>query len=172
MLRALLIDRYRMVVHYEDRPMDTDTLVAVKPKLTKADPANRTGCARQNQARTDGARLTHLVCQNMTMAQFAEQIQAYELNIFYPVLDGTGIEGAWDFTIDYDPLSSLALRRFRIGGAAAPPRAEGEAPDPSGSGSVSFADAIQKQLGLKLEVHKSPQKVLVIDHMEEFPTEN
>jgi uncharacterized protein (TIGR03435 family) len=37
---------------------------------------------------------------------------------------------------------------------------------------VPFADAIQKQLGLKLEVHKRPQPVLVIDHMEEFPTEN
>ena len=47
---------------------------------------------------------------------------------------------------------------------------DGQAPDASGS--VSFSDAIQKQLGLKLEVHKRPKQVLFIDHMEEKPTDN
>ena len=32
MLRALLIDRYKMKVHYEDRPVAAPTLIAVKPK--------------------------------------------------------------------------------------------------------------------------------------------
>ncbi len=169
MLRALLIDRYKMSFHFEERPMDTDSLVAVKPKLNKADPASRTGCTRQPQTRSDGARYTHLVCQNMTMAQFAEQIQAFDSEMFYPVLNETGLDGAWDFAIDYDPLAAFAARGFRLGGAAAAP-AEGQAPDPSGS--VSFRDAIQKQLGLKLDVHKHPQQVLVIDHMEENPSDN
>ena len=44
MLRALLVDRLKMVVHYEDRPQTAYTLVAAKPKLKKADPVNRTGC--------------------------------------------------------------------------------------------------------------------------------
>jgi len=170
MLRAMLIDRYQMTFHFEERPMDADTLVAVKPKLTKADPANRTGCTRQPQQRADGARTLRLVCQNMTMAQFAEQIQAYDSDMFYPALDGTGLDGAWDFTVEYDPLAAFAARGFRFGGGAATPAAEGQASDPSGS--VSFSDAIQKQLGLKLEVHKRPEQVLVIDHMLEDPTEN
>jgi uncharacterized protein (TIGR03435 family) len=168
MMRALLTDRYKMVVHYEDRAVDAYTLVGTKPKLTKADPANRTGCTRQNQQREDGLRLTRLVCQNMTMTQFAEQIQAYDSDIFYLVLDGTGIEGAWDFAIDYDAMANLIARFFPgRSGAAAP---DGQAPDPTGT--LAFADAIQKQLGLKLEVHKRPEPVLVIDHMEEKPTEN
>jgi uncharacterized protein (TIGR03435 family) len=167
MLRALLVDRYKMATHYEDRPMDADTLVAVKPKMTKADPTKRTGCTRQNQQQQGQSLMVRLVCQNMTMTQFAEQIQAYDTDIHYPVLDGTGIDGAWDFTLTYDALANLAARLPLRGGAAGP---NGEASDPSGS--VSFAGAIEKQLGLKLEVHKRPEPVLVIDHIEEKPTDN
>ena len=47
MLRTLLIDRYKMTFHFEDRPVDALTLTANKPKMTKADPANRTGCKRE-----------------------------------------------------------------------------------------------------------------------------
>jgi uncharacterized protein (TIGR03435 family) len=171
MLRALLIERYKLAFHYEDRPMDAYTLVALKPKLTKADPSNRTGCTRQNEpGATPG-----LVCQNITMAQFAEQIQVYDTDILYPVLDGTGLEGAWDFTVNYNALANLAglltqaaaQARARAGVADAP---AAEPAEPSGS--VSFADAIEKQLGLKLEKHKQPESVLVIDHIEQKPTDN
>ena len=37
MLRNLLVDRFKMITHYEDRLVDVYTLVAAKPKLTKAD---------------------------------------------------------------------------------------------------------------------------------------
>ncbi len=167
MLRSLLIERYKMAVHYEDRPMDAYTLVAAKPKLTKADPTNRTGCTRQNQQSQGRSLMVRLVCQNMTMAQFAEQIQAYDTDIVYPVLDGTAIEGAWDFTIDYDAMAGFNARYPQFGGAAAPP--DGQASEPTGS--VTFAEALGK-LGLKLESHKRPEPVLVIDHIEEKPTEN
>ena len=160
MLRALLIDRYKMTVHYENRPMDAYTLVAAKPKLAKADPANRTGCTRQNQPSQGQTLMVRLVCQNMTMAQFAEQIQAYDFDIDYPVLDDTGITGAWDFTIDFDAIAKYG---------SVPISPDGDDSDPSGS--VPFVKAVEK-LGLKLEVHKRPEPVLVIDHIEEKPTEN
>jgi uncharacterized protein (TIGR03435 family) len=172
MLRALLVERYKLAFHYEDRPLEAYTLVAAKPKMIKADPSNRTGCTRLN-----GAGVTPgLACQNMTMAQFAEQIQAYDNDMLYPVLDGTGLEGAWDFTINYNPLGNLLPRlaqmanQARALGGAAPDAPATEAAEPSGS--VSFADAIEKQLGLKLEKHIRPEPVLVIDHMEEKPTDN
>jgi uncharacterized protein (TIGR03435 family) len=168
MLRSLLIDRYKMAVHYEDRPVDAYTLVASKPKLTKADPANRTGCKQQGQQQ-QAAQNVKLVCRNMTMQQFAEQIQAYDSDIYYPVQDGTGIEGAWDFTIDYNPMAGLIARLsgVRINGTAA--ASEGEASEPNGS--ISFAESLGK-IGLKLETHKRPEPVLVIDHIAEKPTEN
>jgi uncharacterized protein (TIGR03435 family) len=37
---------------------------------------------------------------------------------------------------------------------------------------MSLFDAISKQLGLRLELRERPQPVLVINHIEEKPTEN
>ncbi len=172
LLRALLVDRYKLATHYEDRPMDAYTLVATKPKLAKADPSGRTGCTRQNQ--TGGP--TRLVCRNITMAQFAEQILGFYAAARYPVLDGTRIEGAWDFTLEYNTLliltraaaESAAEVRVRAAGDAPAPAAE--APEPTGPATI--ADAMEKQIGLKLEMHKRPEPVLVIDHIEEKPTDN
>jgi uncharacterized protein (TIGR03435 family) len=45
-----------------------------------------------------------------------------------------------------------------------------EASDPSGA--VTLFEAIEKQLGLKLEKQKRPASVLVIDHVEQKPTDN
>ncbi len=163
MLRALLTERYKLAVHFEDRPMDAYTLVAVKPKLTKADPSHRTECTRQTEIHPGQGAVIQLDCKNTTMAQFAEQIPAYWVTIRYAVLDGTGIEGAWDFSVHFDTFS------MRPGGGATA-AADGAASDPTGS--ISFVDAIQRELGLKLEMHKRPEPVLVIDHMEEYPTEN
>jgi uncharacterized protein (TIGR03435 family) len=46
----------------------------------------------------------------------------------------------------------------------------GEASVPSGA--VSLFDAVTRQLGLKLEMQKRPTPVLVIDHIEQKPTDN
>jgi hypothetical protein len=42
MLRALLVDRFQLKTHMEERPVTAYTLVAEKPKMKKADPASRT----------------------------------------------------------------------------------------------------------------------------------
>ncbi len=107
------------------------------------------------------------MCRNVTMAQFAEQIEAYESRLAYPVLDATGIEGAWDFTISYNAFAE-AFAHFPLfaGGGGA----DGQAAEPSGG--LTFADALSKQLGLKLEMRKRPERVFVIDRMEEKPSEN
>jgi len=42
--------------------------------------------------------------------------------------------------------------------------------DPTGG--LSFFDAIEKQLGLKLEKQKRPMPIIVIDHIEQTPIEN
>lgn len=171
MLRSLLIDRFKLAYHYEDKPVDAYTLVAAKPKLAKANPENRTGCIRQVRL---GA-VPELVCQNITMAQFAEQMESYEPSIVFPVKDATGLEGAWDFKLSYNPvlyagsllMQAAANARARAG-VDAPPTTEAAAP----TGSISFFDAVEKQLGLKLELRKRPEPVLVIDHIEQKPTEN
>lgn len=185
MLRALLADRFKLATHYENRPVDAYTLVAAKPKLKKADPSNRTGCkvgpSQAARAPGDTARLPfQAVCLNTTMAQFAEQLPAIApVYIRYPALDATGIEGAWDFTLTFSSAPPSQDGGGGRGGTKSGPTTQvagnspagvGEASDPSGS--VSLFSAVERQLGLKLEMHKRPMPVLVIDHLEEKPTEN
>jgi uncharacterized protein (TIGR03435 family) len=171
MLRSLIIDRFKMKFHYEDRPVDAYALVAAKPKLAKADPSRRTGCkiARQT-SKNPGVDppLTVLSCQNITMTRFAEQLSVFADPYTHdrPVLDATGVQGAWDFTLTYGPKPGTFGRR---GGGPSEPPAAGLASDPYGD--TVLPDAIEKQLGLKLEMRKRSLPVFVIDHIEQ-PTEN
>jgi uncharacterized protein (TIGR03435 family) len=104
------------------------------------------------------------------MAQFAEQIQRLAPGYIHaPVVDATGLEGAWDFTLNFSAAGLLQNRGERAAdgaqqGAGAP------ASDPNGA--LSLFDAVNKQLGLKLEGQKRPVPVLIIDHIEEKPTDN
>src|SRR5207249_178723 len=79
MLRALLVERFKLATHMEERPVTAYTLLADKPKLTKADPSNRTGWKEgpaPDAKDTRTGTLQRLVtARNMTMAQFAEDLQ-------------------------------------------------------------------------------------------------
>jgi uncharacterized protein (TIGR03435 family) len=172
MLRALLIDRFQMKVHMEDRPVPAYTLTANKPKLQKADPSNRTGCKEGPGADGKDPRIANpvlsrlLTCQNMTMAQFADLLPNLANGyVRTPVLDATGLEGAYDFTISFSAVGLLQSGGGRGGDSGAP-----GASDPNGA--LSLPDAVNKQLGLKLELQKRMIPVLIIDHVEEKPTEN
>jgi len=172
MLRALLVERFNLKTHMEDRPVDAYTLSAGKPKLQKADPSNRTGCKEGPGADGKDPRLANpvlnrlITCQNMTMAQFAEQLPNLANGYVHSgVLDATGLEGAWDFTINFSGIGLL-----RGGGAPGQPSGGASASDPNGA--LSLPDAVNKQLGLKLETQKRLVPVLVIDHIDEKPTDN
>ena len=178
MLRALLADRFKLATHTEDRPVTAYNLVAVKPKLKPADPANRTSYkegpgADGKDPRNTNPTLSRLVTfQNMTMAQFADVVQKIAPGYIHsPVLDATGLEGAWDFTLSFSGSNLLPGAPARGGDAGQqPPGGALTASDPNGA--VSIFDAVNKQLGLKLEEKKRPVSVLVIDHVEEKPTDN
>jgi uncharacterized protein (TIGR03435 family) len=179
MLRALLVDRFKIGSHYEDRPMNTYTLFAQKPKLKKADPSNRPGCKTvraPNPGPSESASaLLEAECKNITMTQFAQQLQSIApLYFYYPVSDATAIAGSWDFTFTFSRIPPNLL-----GGGGGGPRSAEPAPMaiPAGApsdpvGAISILDAVKKQLGLRLEVQKRLQSVFVIDHIERAPTEN
>ncbi len=178
MLRSLLKDRFKLVTHTEDRPLNAYTLVAAKPKLTKADPLGRTGCKEGPAPASKDPRDTApilsrlLTCHNMTMAEFGEQLPTLASGYIHsPVPDETGLEGAYDFTLSF---SAAGLLNGGPGGRGGdPPAGPGATSDASlPSGALSLFDAVTKQLGLKLEMRKRPVQVLVIDHVEEKPTDN
>jgi uncharacterized protein (TIGR03435 family) len=86
------------------------------------------------------------------------------------VIDATGIEGGYDFTLTFSLIPPAQLAKML---ASRPPDAAGAAngaADPIGG--VSIFEAVEKQLGLKLVEQKRPVSVLVIDHIEQQPTEN
>lgn len=176
MLRSLLLDRFKLAVHTEDRPMTAYTLVAVKPKLQKADPSARTKwmeapAGDSKDPRNANPVLGRLVkCQNITMAQFAEMLPGIAPGYVHTeVVDATGLEGGWDFTISFSGAGQLQGGGRGDGPSAAPGGAT-EASDPSGG--ISLFDALSKQLGLKLETQKRPMPVVVIDRVEQKPTDN
>ena len=172
MLRALLIERFKMEIHTEDRPITAYTLLAVNPKMKAADPASRTRCKEGpgpdgKDPRIASPVLNRLVtCQNMTTAAISEELQHVAGGYIYgPVLDATGIKGSFDFTLSF---SSVNLTKASAAGSGTA-GANGSS-DPNGA--LTLYDAVSKQLGLKLEKQRRPVPVLVIDHVEEKPTEN
>ena len=171
MLRKLLEVRFHVQSHYEDRPVDAYSLIAWKPKLRKADPGARTKCTSQRMtASVSGPPSAQVSCQNMTMAQFADELpRIAPAYLHYGAPDKTGIEGAWDFSFIFALSPTSSGGGGRKGSAAAAPSAD-IAPDPSGA--MSLFDALTHQLGLKLELEKRPAPVLVIDRIDETPVQN
>jgi uncharacterized protein (TIGR03435 family) len=178
MLKSLLTERFKMQTHFEERPISAYTLVALKPKLQKADPANRTRCKTERipPAGTIPAQL-HAVCQNMTMAHFAQNLPTLAPSyLHYSVPDATGIEGVYDFAFIFSPALPGGGGGGRNGGGSkggGDPTLSGAgdaASEPSGA--ISLFDALTKQLGLKLEMEKRTMPVFVIDRIEPKPVEN
>jgi uncharacterized protein (TIGR03435 family) len=173
LIRSLLVERFGLKYHEEQRPLPAYSLVAAKPKMKKADPDSRTWCRSPNAPAGAPPGTMVLNCQNTTMAEFAERLQNASPELNWPVLDATGLEGGWDLTLTY-------TRSFPAMMAMGPGRGGGESGGPGGdlpsasdpTGGITLFQAIEKQLGLKLELQKRPEPVFVIDHLEQKPTDN
>ncbi len=170
MVKTLLADRFKLKVHTEERAIPAFTMTAPRPKMKKADPNSRTGCKEgppqlvKADPRNSNPVLGRLLsCTNTTMAYFADQLQ-YVANgyVHSAILDSTGLEGGYDFTLSFSTISQFQ------GGVLPPPGSP--AADPNGA--ISLPDAMEKQLGLKLEAVKRQLAVLVIDHIEQKPVDN
>ena len=78
----------------------------------------------------------------------------------HSVIDKTGLNGKYDFTLKWTPDPSVGPPP--AGAPGGPP------PDPNGP---SLFTAVQEQLGLKLQSTRGPVDILLIDHVEK-PSEN
>jgi uncharacterized protein (TIGR03435 family) len=149
MVQSLLADRFKLTFHRDQKQMNVYALIAAKggPKIEKAaDPSGRPDCMR-----TVGERLQAVAtCKNVTMADFARAMQAVApLYADRTVMDLTDLEGSYD----------LKLTWFgKLG------------PDDEARG-IGFPEALEKQLGLKMEGRKLPVPVIVIDRVEK-PSDN
>ena len=138
-LQRLLEDRFRLVVHRDERDLSSYELIVAKggPKLKAADEGAPQG---------KGIIIpTGIRNPSGTMSMLARMLQTATHR---PVMDKTGIAGNFDIRLDYNAMDTP------------------DSPLPS-----VFA-ALQEQLGLKLEAHKTSVPVLVIDSCEKLPVEN
>jgi uncharacterized protein (TIGR03435 family) len=156
MLQSLLVERFKLAVHKDTKPLPVFVLSVGKgkPKMKESDGRAPSGCQDQPQpnAQAGTSTYTAVFCRNMTMAAFTEALRRMA-NTYLPnaVIDSTGVEGVWDFDIKWNQRNQLAA---------------------AGSDAITIFDAVDKQLGLRLEPQTRPLPVIVIDSVNRNPTEN
>jgi uncharacterized protein (TIGR03435 family) len=137
MLRTLLIDRFKLVLHHETRALPSYDLVMGSGKLKLVENGNNP----KNSAVVREDRREMKSTNMATLAQLAT------LTLRTPVIDKTGLSGFYDFPYD--------ISQEETGRPTAP-----------------SIFTVVADLGLKLESHKAPFDVLVIDAGNKMPAEN
>jgi uncharacterized protein (TIGR03435 family) len=178
MVQALLADRFKLTLHRQTTQLGVYVLVVAKngPKLQEAKPGNAylsgikdngepLGAGMFRLGRFQGGR-GELLGQGLSMAKLLRLLSEDILN--RSVIDNTGLTGNYDFTLEWKIGDESQGPMFKETGDY--PQVTGSTPLPEFS-RPSFFNAIQEQLGLKLESQNSPGVVLVIDHVEK-PSEN
>jgi uncharacterized protein (TIGR03435 family) len=162
MLQALLVDRFKLVVHKDVREVPVYALVVAKggQKLHQSDQSGIDGATPRVPSRAGGTepRSGHLIFKNESMSDFAWALSRMAGIGDRLVVDNTGLKGSYDFELMFAKDS------------APPATADGREPVMH-SQDPSIFSALQDQLGLKLEPKKAAVEFLVIDHVEK-PSEN
>jgi uncharacterized protein (TIGR03435 family) len=104
-------------------------------------------------------RVMHIMGRMQTTAEIAGNFSSMAAADL-PVLDKTGVSGLFDYDVAY------TLDLGRLAPQAAEPDKEAAAPG------ESFFQAMERQLGLKLEPKKAPWDALVVDRYNKAPAEN
>ena len=160
MLQALLADRFQLAVHHEMRPLPVYALaVGKRPQLSEAKGSGATGCRSKPQSQNGPKNApgtvsyTASTCQNVSMTEFADALRTIASTYIgsVPVLDRTGLTGSWNFNIQWTAPDTLAS---------------------AGPEGISLFDAVDRQLGLRLERQETPTPVIVVDHVNQKPTAN
>jgi uncharacterized protein (TIGR03435 family) len=142
MKQNLLVERFKLKFHYVKNEMPSYVLT-----VAKNGPKLKTAAeGAPAGSRMSGGDQWKLHIDSTPMTRFASQLSA---QLKLPVTDATGLPGSFEIDLHW-------VRDTE----------SGDAPGPS------LFDALQEQLGLKLEKKKEMVDVLVVDHIEKAPTEN
>jgi uncharacterized protein (TIGR03435 family) len=177
MLQKLLVDRFQIKSHWGEETQDSWTLLSTPQiKMKKADPNSRSFCKygppdgeKDLRSGVDSHYDNESHCQNVTMTQFTELIETIaKSEVKNRVVDKTGLTGSYDLTLYYT--SGRKLRTDQATADAAAKAAGNTSGDPVGG--LTVQDAFSKELGLKLVKQPGSQPALILDHIEQTPTEN
>jgi uncharacterized protein (TIGR03435 family) len=183
MMRTLLAERFKLAVHTEVREVPVLAFVLAKPGQTRPQlqphPADAP-CQTSVELASAASPVSDMFSQkisggfpaicngilgippsvpgrsrlggrNVTIGFMADML-SQRVDLGRPIVDATGLTGTFDFLLEFTPES----------------KGSNAAADPEG---LSFQQAVQDQLGLKLQPRKSSMEVVVLDHVE-HPSEN
>ncbi len=123
MLRNLMTDRFKLALHMEDQPVNVFVLRGDKLKMKPADASERSRCTESAApSGVSGMPQRMIVCTNTTPAQFAGRLHVIAPQYANrPVVDATGVDGAFDFSVTYSSARAwcqAAIHRGRWRGGA------------------------------------------------------
>ena len=183
MLRHLLADRFKMTLHRERKEMAVYAL-RVGPSGHKLKEAAAPANPPEADAKLDQQMVVSMTKLTETLKSagggsganssfrhesLSSLVRTLSDHLGRPVVDETGLKGKYDFDMEFAPNQALLVV------------APGGGPSPTGIDSgreglaspfPSISQAVQSQLGLKLEPTKLPVEIIVVDKAEKVPTEN
>jgi uncharacterized protein (TIGR03435 family) len=178
MWQNLLAERFGVVLHHESKEFQVEELVVAKgglklkestdddpgaegpPKMDKKGDLNGPGLVTMITMGPNGPS-AHTVAKAQPLSKLTTML-GNQIN--GPVLDKTGLTGKYDFNIEFTPYLPPGVQG--PGPASATPGDNTSEPGPN------LADAVQRQLGLRLVASKAKLDVVVIDKAEKVPTAN
>jgi len=150
MMQTLLAERFKLTLHRQTKELQSLILTVgkgghkMKSVETEGTPSFKTG---KMNLTGSGALLSQLT-----------DFLAHELR--FPVIDQTGLTGRFDYHLDIASYVTEEMMKANSGGGPPP-----DAP-------TIVAQALQSQLGLKLDSKKAAVEMLIVDTVEKTPTEN
>jgi uncharacterized protein (TIGR03435 family) len=167
MLLSVFEDRFALKFHHETKDLTQYVLVVAKGGLKMKEAAP--GETYPNGPKTPDGKPGGAGMMRMGPGEFTAQaipisglVRSLSFQLHSTVLDRTGLTGKYDIDLTWAPDESEGMMRPPDGGT---PGTGNPAP-PSTTGPSIFT-ALEEQLGLKLEAHKEPGDVIVIDHIEQ-----
>jgi uncharacterized protein (TIGR03435 family) len=145
MMQKMLADRFKFAAH-RDQKMLTVYALAVGKNGIRFQEVPKSGSSSNSHN-------NHYTGTSISMDRFASFLST---RLDLPVIDKTGLQGYYDLKLDWVPERDV--------------QSKGDVRD-APAGQV-IQDAIQDQLGLRLERRKAPIGILIVDHAEKIPTEN
>ncbi len=152
MIQALLAERFKLATHPESKEATIYVLVAGKNGL-KAPESQASGPAARSMRMGNGS----MNATGVTVQFLADSLSRI-LN--RTVVDKTGLKGLYDFKLEWTPDDSTSLRVPGL------PALGGDAPPPTDAKGPSLFNALEEQLGLRLNSEKGQITTIVIDHIE------
>lgn len=167
MWRNLLVSRFGMKYHIEQRESQVDELVVgpkghklivnnvsesqEPPVATESAVLGQPGMITTSSSRPNGPPVAKVTAKAQSMSALASLLST---QLQSPVVDKTGLAGRYDFVMEYLP------------------RMSGGVSTQVDDGAVDVTAALQQQLGLRLVKGKGMIDVVVVDKLERTPTEN